>query len=156
MTSREKNSSAENSFIQKTKCVKYDDIISLPHHVSSTRRHMSIRDRAAQFSAFAALSGYDDEIKETARLTDGRRKLDETELEELSMKLAMILELAAENPYITVTFFAPDSKKSGGVYKTVTGNLKKVDELERTLTITDGTVINLDDITDIESVDPDV
>lgn len=130
---------------------RYADIIDLPHHVSVTRRHMSIKDRAAQFSAFAALTGYGDEIKETARLTDDKREMDETELEELSLKLAMILARADEKPYITVTYFSSDQKKSGGVYKTVTGNLKKVDEIERTLTLTDGDIIRLDDIIDIES-----
>lgn len=112
---------------------------------------MSIKDRAAQFSAFAALTGYSDEIKETARLTDDKREMDETELEELSLKLALILARADEKPYITVTYFSSDQKKSGGVYKTVTGNLKKVDEIERTLTLTDGDIIRLDDIIDIES-----
>ena len=130
---------------------RYADIIDLPHHVSVTRRHMSIKDRAAQFSAFAALTGYSDEIKETARLTDDKREMDETELEELSLKLALILARADEKPYITVTYFSSDQKKSGGVYKTVTGNLKKVDEIERTLTLTDGDIIRLDDIIDIES-----
>ena len=130
---------------------RYADIIDLPHHVSVTRRHMSIKDRAAQFSAFAALTGSSDEIKETARLTDDKREMDETELEELSLKLAMILARADEKPYITVTYFSSDQKKSGGVYKTVTGNLKKVDEIERTLTLTDGDIIRLDDIIDIES-----
>lgn len=130
---------------------RYADIIDLPHHVSVTRRHMSIKDRAAQFSAFAALTGYSDKIKETARLTDDKCELDETELEELSLKLAMILARADEKPYITVTYFSSDQKKSGGVYKTVTGNLKKVDEIERTLTLTDGDIIRLDDIIDIES-----
>ncbi len=130
---------------------RYADIIDLPHHVSVTRRHMSIKDRAAQFSAFAALTGYGDEIKETARLTDDKREMDETELEELSLKLALILARADEKPYITVTYFSSDQKKSGGVYKTVTGNLKKVDEIERTLTLTDGDIIRLDDIIDIES-----
>ena len=130
---------------------RYADIIDLPHHVSVTLRHMSIKDRAAQFSAFAALTGYSDEIKETARLTDDKREMDETELEELSLKLAMILARADEKPYITVTYFSSDQKKSGGVYKTVTGNLKKVDEIERTLTLTDGDIIRLDDIIDIES-----
>lgn len=130
---------------------RYADIIDLPHHVSVTRRHMSIKDRAAQFSAFAALTGYSDEIKETARLTDDKREMDETELEELSLKLAMILARADEKPYITVTYFSSNQKKSGGVYKTVTGNLKKVDEIERTLTLTDGDIIRLDDIIDIES-----
>ena len=130
---------------------RYADIIDLPHHVSVTRRHMSIKDRAAQFSAFAALTGYSDEIKETARLTDDKREMDETELEELSLKLALILARADEKPYITVTYFSSDQKKSGGVYKTVTGNIKKVDEIERTLTLTDGDIIRLDDIIDIES-----
>ena len=130
---------------------RYADIIDLPHHVSVTRRHMSIKDRAAQFSAFAALTGYSDEIKETARLTDDKREMDDTELEELSLKLALILARADEKPYITVTYFSSDQKKSGGVYKTVTGNLKKVDEIERTLTLTDGDIIRLDDIIDIES-----
>ena len=150
------DTSAKYNDVLNDEYERYADIINLPHHVSATRRHMSIKDRAAQFSALAALTGYSDEIKETARLTEDKRELDETELEELSLKLAMILARADEKPYITVTYFSSDQKKSGGVYKTVTGNLKKIDEIARTLTLSDDTAIRLDDITDIESGESEI
>ena len=86
----------------------YDDIISLPHHVSDTRPRMSAHDRAAQFSPFAALTGYDAEISETARLTNERRELDEYALARLNACLLLLVENAAERPEISVTFFKAD------------------------------------------------
>lgn len=128
----------------------YDDIINLPHHVSSTRPQMSMIDRAAQFSPFAALTGYDAAIKETGRLTDEKIELDEDTKAALDMKQAYLLEIIDDQPEITVTYFLPDTKKSGGAYVTVTGNLKRFDDYERLLTLTNGKKIPMDDITDIE------
>lgn len=128
---------------------RYDDIINLPHHVSLTHKHMPVKDRAAQFSPFAALTGYEDAVKETSRLTECRHELDESELNELSSRLNLILSHADEHPAVSVTYFIADSRKSGGGYKTVTGNLKKADEHEHILVLTDGTSIPFDDITDI-------
>ena len=129
----------------------YDDIIDLPHHVSATRPQMSMMDRAAQFSPFAALTGYDDAIKETGRLTDEKIEMDEDRKAALDMKQAYLIEMIDEQPEISITYFLPDTKKSGGAYVTVTGNLKRFDEYERLLILTDGKKIPMDDIADIES-----
>ena len=129
----------------------YDDIINLPHHVSTTRPQMSMLDRAAQFSPFAALTGYDAAIKETGRLTDEKIELDEDRKAALDMKQANLIEMIDEQPEISITYFLPDTKKSGGAYVTVTGNLKRFDEYERLLILTDGKKIPMDDIADIES-----
>ena len=130
---------------------KYEDIINLPHHVSATRPQMSMMDRAAQFSPFAALTGYDDAIKETGRLTDEKIEMDEDRKAALDMKQAYLIEMIDEQPEISITYVLPDTKKSGGAYVTVTGNLKRFDEYERLLILTDGKKIPMDDIADIES-----
>ena len=129
----------------------YEDILNLPHHVSKTRPQMSMLDRAAQFSPFAALTGYDDAIKETGRLTDEKIEMDEDRKAALDMKQAYLIEMIDEQPAISITYFLPDAKKSGGAYVTVTGNLKRFDEYERLLILTDGKKIPMDDIADIES-----
>lgn len=129
----------------------YDDIINLPHHVSATRPQMSMIDRAAQFSPFAALTGYDAAIKETGRLTDEKIEIDEDTKASLDMKQAHLMEIIDEQPEISITYFLPDTKKSGGAYVTVTGNLKRFDEYERLLILTNGKKIPMDDIADIES-----
>lgn len=129
----------------------YLDIIDMPHHVSTTRPQMSMMERAAQFSPFAALTGYDDAITETGRLTGERIELDEDAKAALDMKHACLMEIINEQPEISVTYFLPDTKKSGGEYVTVTGNLKRFDEYERLLILTDGQKIPMDDIMDIES-----
>jgi len=105
----------------------YDDIINLPHHVSVTRPHMTAVDRAAQFSPFAALTGYDAAIRETARLTDERVELDEYIKDALNKRLQIIAERMKEQPEITITYFQPDTKKSGGANITDTGTVKKID-----------------------------
>ena len=129
----------------------YEDILNLPHHVSKTRPQMSMLDRAAQCSPFAALTGYDDAIKETGRLTDEKIEMDEDRKAALDMKQAYLIEMIDEQPEISITYFLPDTKKSGGAYVTVTGNLKRFDEYERLLILTDGKKIPMDDIADIES-----
>lgn len=129
----------------------YEDILNLPHHVSKTRPQMSMLDRAAQFSPFAALTGYDDAIKETGRLTDEKIEMDEDRKAALDMKQAYLIEMIDEQPEISITYFLPDTKKSGGAYVTVTGNLKRFDKYERLLILTDGKKILMYDIADIES-----
>ena len=129
----------------------YDDIIDLPHHVSATRPRMSMIDRAAQFSPFAALTGYDAAIKETGRLTDRRIELSEESCAALDRKQQLLLENLADQPEVSVTYFVPDERKSGGAYVTVTGIVKKVDDYQRLLLLTDGTKIPLDEILDMES-----
>ena len=129
---------------------EYDDIINLPHHVSETRPHMPMIDRAAQFSPFAALTGYDDAIVETARLTDSRRELTEEQKLELSRQLNELRRRLKHDPSVTVTYFVPDTRKSGGSYRTVTGSAKKLDEYAGTLELTDGTIIPFDAILEME------
>lgn len=128
----------------------YEDIIDLPHHVSATRPRMSNIDRAAQFSPFAALVGYDAAVKETARLTDDWMELDENSKTILNEKLHMVLEHAEMNPEIIITYFVKDTKKAGGAYVTTTGILKKVDTYEQMLVMRDGIRIPLADIFEIE------
>ena len=130
----------------------YDDIINLPHHVSSTRPQMSMIDRAAQFSPFAALTGYDAAIKETGRLTDEKIELDEEALSNLNMKFQILFERLDEQPDIAITYFKPDETKSGGAYLTTTDKIKKVDEYERIITTANGTKIPMDDVINLESV----
>ncbi len=130
---------------------QYDDIINLPHHVSSTRSRMPIIDRAAQFSPFAALTGYDAAIRETGRLTDRRIELSEDSRAALDRKQQLLVECLADHPEVSVTYFIPDERKSGGAYVTVTDIVKKVDDYQRLLLLTDGTKIPLDDILDLES-----
>lgn len=125
---------------------KYDDIIHLPHHVSDRRVPMSRADRAAQFSAFAALTGYDAVIRESGRLTDMRTELDEDSKAMLNEKLQMILETIDEQPRVTITFFQPDERKAGGAYVSVSGRVKKIDEYARAVILTDGTAIPIGQI----------
>lgn len=128
----------------------YDDIIHLPHHVSATRPQMTASDRAAQFSPFAALTGYDAAIKETARLTDERVKLDEYMKDVLSDRLQILADRIKEHPEIVITYFQPDAKKKGGAYVTAVGTVKKIDEYERIVVMTDGTLIPIDEIISID------
>ena len=129
----------------------YDDIIHLSHPTSKNRPRMSIHDRAAQLSPFAALSGHAAAIAETARLTDRKLELDEDTKAELDRRQAILLEHISERPEITVTWFRPDEKKAGGAYVTTTGRLKKIDEIERVLVLTDGARIPLEDVAGLES-----
>ena len=118
---------------------KYKEIINLPHHVSQSRPHMSMIDRAAQFSPFAALTGHDEALDETARLTDSFAEPDEDEKQLLDEKLRMIAELIEEKPVITITYFVPDEKKDGGRYVSLADYIKKIDALNREI-ITGGNV----------------
>lgn len=128
----------------------YEDIINLPHHVSATRPQMSILDRAAQFSPFAALTGYDAAIKETGRLTDERIELDEEALTSLDLKYQLLMDAFDDAPEVTITYFQPDERKAGGKYITATGAVKKVDDFERRITMRDGTRIPMDDVLSID------
>lgn len=129
---------------------EYDDIIDLPHHQSATRPHMSLHDRAAQFSPFAALTGYEAAVSETARLTEGKIELDEDARAALDEKLQFLQESAGEQQ-VSVTYFQPDIKKQGGAYLTVSGIIKKINSYERVIMLEDGTSISVDDILDIRS-----
>ena len=129
---------------------KYDDIIDLPHHVSETHPPMSRADRAAQFSPFAALTGYDAAVRESARVTERRIELDEGVKAELNARLNCILEHLSEHPQVSLTYFVPDEKKSGGAYRTVTGTVRKLDSFAKTLTLTDGTVVPMEEMVHVE------
>ena len=129
---------------------KYDDIIDLPHHVSETHPPMSRADRAAQFSPFAALTGYDAAVRETARVTERRIELDEGVKAELNARLNCILEHLSEHPQVSLTYFVPDEKKSGGAYRTVTGTVRKLDSVAKTLTLADGTVVPMEEMVHVE------
>ncbi len=127
----------------------YKEIINLPHHVSEKRPHMSMIDRAAQFSPFAALTGHDAALDETARLTDVFIEPDEDEKLLLDAKLHMLIDLIEEKPSVTVTYFVPDDRKDGGRYVNITGYLKKINTLKREITMGDGTCISVDFISGI-------
>lgn len=125
---------------------KYDDIIHLAHHVSKRHPQMPLLNRAAQFSAFAALTGYDDTIKETARLTEPFIELDEYQKEQLDKKLQLIQENLKQQPELEVTYFQPDAKKNGGVYRTFCGNAEKIDKYSRRIIFTDKTALFIEHI----------
>ena len=129
---------------------KYDDIIDLPRP-KSAHEPMPMSDRAAQFSPFAALTGYEDAIDETARLTDARVELGESAVEELERKLIDLAARISERPEISVTYFVPDARKEGGAYVTRTGTLKRIDELGRELVFADGARIAVGDIISVET-----
>ena len=128
---------------------KYESIKYLPHHVSDKRPHMSMHDRAAQFSPFAALTGYDDAVAETARLTDSRYELSDYELEVLNAKLNFLRENIDSEPTVTVRYFEPDAKKDGGAYLEQTGNVRKVRDYEQHIVMEDGLIIPFSDIYDL-------
>lgn len=128
----------------------YEDIINLPHYQSTKRSHMSNYDRAAQFSPFAALTGYDDAVKETARLTDSKIELDEYELQSLNERLNLIQDTLNEEPEVSITYFVADKKKSGVSYKKISGIVKRIIEYEQLVLMKDGTKIYIGDILEIE------
>ena len=129
---------------------KYREIIGLPHHVSKTRPQMPMSDRAAQFAPFAALTGYDSAIKETGRLTDERIELDEEALTTLDMKYQLLMDALDDEPEVTITYFQPDERKTGGKYVSATGAVKKVDDFERRIIMQEGLRILMDDVLSID------
>lgn len=128
---------------------KYDDILHLPHPVSKRRSRMSNYDRAAQFSPFAALTGFDATIEEAGRLTDRRIELDEGGKALLNEKLQEILEMIDSQPQVTITHFVYDERKAGGAYISTTGRVKKIDEYNRAILLTDGMAISIPEILNI-------
>lgn len=128
----------------------YDDIINLPHHVSTVRAHMSLHDRAAQFLPFAALTGYEDAIRETGRITQEQITLSESEIEGLNERLHILSEEAGSHPKICVTYFVPDEKKDGGAYETAEGYVKRIDEYRRILIMEDGRQIPMEDMIELD------
>ena len=130
---------------------KYDDIINLPPHVSKKHPQMLLRDRAAQFSPFAALTGHKAAINETARLTDEKQILSEDVIAKLNEQLNLIKENIGTNLIVTITYFVPDDRKSGGAYISNTGVVKKINEYNHTVILTDNTVIPIEQISEMQS-----
>lgn len=128
----------------------YDDIINLPHPVSKNHPQMPLQDRAAQFAPFAALTGHEAAIKETARLTEERWELSEEAIAQLNEKINIIRNNIGIEQKVSITYFIPDAKKAGGAYVTCSGIVKKIDEYEHTIIMTDQTVIPIEQISDIK------
>ena len=129
---------------------QYDDILHLPHHVSAKRPQMSMLERAAQFSPFAALTGYDAAIRETGRLTEEKIALDEEALRVLDLKYQTLMTALHDRPVVTFTYFQHDAHKAGGAYLRTTGTVKKVDTYERWILMENGIKIPMDDVLDME------
>ena len=127
----------------------YDDIINLPHHISKKHRPMPREARAAQFAPFAALTGYESDVNEAARFTGKRRELGEYETERLNRRINEIRDGIHGNTEVIITYFKPDEKKAGGEYLNIKGRVKKIDDYDRALILTDGTVIAFDNISEI-------
>lgn len=130
---------------------KYDDIIGLPHPVSVKHPRMAREDRAAQFSPFAALTGYDAAISETQRLTEKRRELDENKKAELDAKMADLVRQLDEHPTVRITYFKEDDWKDGGAYITAEGIVRKWKPYEKVLQMEDGEQIPIADVIEIEN-----
>ena len=133
-----------------SKLSKYDKIINSPHHVSSTHPHMSMIDRAAQFSPFAALTGYDAAVKETARLTEQKIELDEYEKVALDQRILLLQDHLKEHPEVTITYFVPDKRKDGGKYVSITGAVKKIDTYEKQIVLMDKSKIPIENILNMD------
>lgn len=129
---------------------KYEDIINLPNHRSKTRPHMSLHDRAAQFSPFAALSGHEAAIEETARLTETKAVLTEEEKARLNSRLLLLAKLLHERPEVSITYFLPDRHKEGGAYVTETSKVKKIDRFTNSIVMLNETIIPIEDIFSIK------
>ena len=129
----------------------YEDIVDLPHHISKKHPQPTMADRAARFAPFAAITGYEEMVLEEARVTDERIEMDESSKAALNEKLNMILEFVDEQPEVSITYFEPDMRKAGGAYVTVIGTVKRIDEYEHLVIMTDGKKINIDDIYNLQS-----
>lgn len=125
---------------------KYDDIINLPRYEIKHKR-MSIEARSAQFAPFSALTGYEDEVRETGRITDNKIELSEEQKEKISHKLQLALDNKNE---VNITYFVKDSKKLGGKYIEKIGVLKKYDFIKKMIIFEDKTLVPIEDVTNIE------
>ena len=132
---------------------EYDEIINLPHHVSNKHPRMSLEARSAQFAPFAALTGYDDQVRETARLTNERKELADGLKMILNDKILRIQDKLDEMPEVTITYFVPDLRKSGGKYVTVTGKVKKIDEFKHVIIFDNKKEIPIQEIIDIADIE---
>lgn len=131
---------------------QYDDIIRLPHPDSPKHPRMSLYDRAAQFSPFAALTGHSAAIAETGRLTDQRMELDEYEMARVDAELQRLQELLPSRPTASITYFVPDERQNGGSYQTVTGSVKRIDAVNGVIQMTDRQCIPIADVFSIEII----
>lgn len=131
---------------------KYDDIIHLPHPDSPKHPRMSLYDRAAQFSPFAALTGHGAAIAETGRLTDQRVELDEYEMARVDAELQRLQELLPYRPTVSITYFVPDERKDGGSYQTITGEVRRIDTVSGTIQMADRRLIPIEDVFSIEII----
>lgn len=122
----------------------YSDIINLPHHISKKHPSMSNLDRAAQFSSFAALTGYEEAVDETARLTDKMAELNEEQIADINQKMNMLIDNISQQPEAELTVFVPDEKKDGGKYITLDVKIRKIDLALRTITDVNNNVVNID------------
>ena len=129
---------------------RYDDIINMKYEGSTTHNRMSLENRAAQFAPFAALTGHNTAINETARLTSEKMELSAEEQSNLSERLNIALNNLLDQPILTFSVFKPDTLKSGGSYVTVTGIIKKYDEYEKAIILTNDEIIRIDDIMSID------
>ena len=127
----------------------YEDIINMPHHVSTKHPKLSMEQRAAQFAPFAALTGYGDAVNETVRFTEDRIELTNEEKNVINSKLQEIENKILNNPKITITYFMPDLKKTGGEYITVIDNVKKIDKHRLCLILNNGKEIPINEIIEI-------
>ncbi|SFB34550.1 hypothetical protein SAMN05216249_12314 [Acetitomaculum ruminis DSM 5522] len=130
---------------------EYGDIINLPHHVSKNHPQMSIKDRAAQFSPFAALTGYEEAVKEVKRLTHEKIQIDEEVERKINNRLNCIYERINEHPLVSITYFKKDDKKEGGDYLTIRGRVEKIKTYERKIIFEDE-IISFDNIYDIDII----
>ena len=131
---------------------KYDDIINLPHHVSTKRPQMTRSARAAQFAPFAALVGLDDEMEETARLTDTKPELEEAEKEKINRILLDIRDNPQKETAVELTFFRPDGRKDGGAIITVPCTVRRIDAIGRSLILSDRSKIEFENILSIKTI----
>ena len=128
----------------------YEDIVNLPPHISKKHPQPTMLERAARFAPFAAITGYEEMVLEEARVTEERIELDEGTLAMLNEKLNIIHDSLDSEPVIQITYFEPDKKKSGGAYISVTGTVKRIDEYERIVIMSDGKKIRIDEIFGLE------
>ena len=131
---------------------KYDDIINLHHRVSTKRPQMTRSARAAQFAPFAALVGLDDEMEETARLTDTKPELEEAEKEKINRILLEIRDNPQKETAVELTFFRPDGRKDGGAIITVPCTVRRIDEIGRSLILSDRSEIEFKNILSIKAI----
>lgn len=130
---------------------KYDDILNRTYPFELIRPRMTGMDRAAQFSPFAALTGYEEAVKETARTTEGKVELEEHAKELLDEKLLFLNGYEGEKPLVSITHFIPDLHKSGGTYEKVCGRIRKIDLIGRLCILEDGQLISIENIYEIDS-----